>query len=721
MSNLSLLHFLAAIAYLAFAVFVILRNRRSRHHQVFTILMMLFAADSMSYLVLGMNEGSSGFMKPFIIQSFIAEMLIPPVFTWLVLITSQKYRMLKNGFLMTSVFLIPAIFIFVFFAYPHTHSFYNNASFGSYIMWNSATIKVMEIAYVVLNTVFSLIILFNYGLKNIDFRARLLAKMMAVAAFIIFGYYVLDKLQYLVYENKLVPGVFHLVSIVGVSFMVYGIVKQKLIAFSSTVLSENILESLSSPVVLIDDRGKIIYYNRILQDITSYRAGEINGMSIFKLLPELKLNLDELLNFGKYGIHHIRTNLRDAFGSDTKIIFSLRALHNHAGGFEGLVCTLESVNKPVQGQYDSRNQEERLLNAFAASDKGFWDWDISRGELFFSETACRILGYEPGELASLNFTKWREMLHYEFRDDYFKTLNKHLKQETDSFYMEYRAARKNGELIWILDKGRVTAFDDKNNPIRMSGVITDISRVKAVEVELRNYKKKLESTLKFKNRLIDLLSTDIREPFNAIIGVSQVMSSDDEGKSENPLMKQLHIHANNVYHLIEDILNLAKIDEGRIRKKISSFSLKELFEELKSDFQQSLRWKDLGVLYKSDLKITMKTDRDILKKTLSVLLDNAVKFSNQGQHIDFYWEKENGHLNISVRDYGVGMTLSEQKRLFKIDESFNNPGTKGEGGHGLGLLIAKRLASIIDGKLLFKSSKNEGSEFTVQLPLKSAT
>lgn len=721
MSNLSFINLLSVIIYLSYAVFVLLRNRHSRHHQVFAALSLLFVIDSMSFFIIGVNEGNLDFLRLFITQSYIAETLMPPLFTWLVLIISQKYRMLRNGFLMTALFFVPALLIVYFVTSTDAYGIFYNSTFGGFMMWKSAPVKIVEIAYISLNTIFALIVLLNYGLKNIDFRARVLSKMMAVAAAIIFGYDILDKLQYLVYNEKIVPSIFHLVSLVGVSFMLYGIVKQKLIVFSSTVLSENILENLSSPVALIDERGKIVYYNQILQDITSYRPGEINGMSIFKLLPGLKMDLDELLNFGKFGIQHIRTNLKDAFGSDTKVIFSLRALHNHTGGFEGLVCTVESVNKPVQGQYDSRNQDERLLNAFEASDKGFWDWDIGLGELFFSETACRILGYESGELASLNFTKWREMLHYEFRDEYFKTLNKHLKQETDSFYMEYRVVRKNGDLVWILDKGRVTAFDDKNNPSRMSGGITDISRVKAVENELRKYKKKLEDALKFKNRLIDLLSTDIREPFNAIIGVSQVISSDEKFEQEHPLMKQLHIHANNVYHLINDVLNLAKIDEGRVIKNTTTFSLKELLDELFADNKQNLNRKGLSVTHKSNIKITLTSDRDILKKTISILLDNAIKFSNDNQNIDIYLEKENGHLNISVRDYGVGMSLSEQKRLFKIDESFNKPGTKGEGGHGLGLLIAKRLASIIDGKLLFKSSKNEGSEFTVQIPLNSAT
>ena len=721
MSNLSLINLLAVIIYLSFAVFVLLRNRHSRHHQVFTALLMLFMIDSMSFLIIGVNDGNMNYLKLFMTQSYIAETLIPPLFTWLVLIISQKYRMLRNGFFMAAVFSVPVLLIVYFLTSPDSYGIYYNTSFGGFMMWKSTPIKIFEIAYISLNAIFSLIILLNYGLKNIDFRARVLSKMIAVAAIIIFGYEVLDKLQYLIYNEKIAPSIYHLVSLVGVSFILYGIVKQKLIAFSSTVLSENILENLSSPVVLIDEKGKIIYYNQILQDITSYRAGEINGMSIFKLLPGLKMDLDELLNFGNYGIQHIRTNLKDAFGSDTKIIFSLRSLHDHTGGFEGLVCTLESVNKPVQGQYDSRDQDERLLNAFAASDKGFWDWDIGRGELFFSETACRILGYEPAELASLNFTKWRDMLHYEFREEYFETLNKHLKQDTDSFYMEYRVVRKNGDLIWILDKGRITAFDDRNNPVRMSGVITDISRVKSVENELRKYKKRLEDTLKFKNRLIDLLSTDIREPFNAIIGVSQVISSDEEYKKDHPLMKQLHIHANRVYHLIDDVLNLAKIDEGRVKKSITTFSLRELLDELVAEYQQKLNRKGLSIVFKSNVKMIMKTDRDILRKVVSIILDNAIKFSYQDQNIDFFLEKENGHVNIVVCDYGLGMTLSEQKRLFKIDESFNNPGTKGEGGHGLGLLIANRLANIIEGKIIFKSSKNEGSEFTLQLSAENIT
>lgn len=717
MSNLSVFHLIGAITYLAFGLFVLMRNRHARHYQLFSLLMVLFFWESVSFLITNSATSQTPVSRLFFTQSLIAELLIAPVFTWFVMVLSQKYRILRNGFFFLVLFGVPVALTGYHLISEEATTMVFSETMGGHLMWSGLIMKLIVFVYIFLNGLVSFMIILRFGLKSIDYRVRVLSKTVSVAVLVVFSYSLLDQLQYILYNEKIAPDIYNLVALVGFSFVLAGLIRQKNIIFSSSVLSENILEHLTAPVLLMDERGRIIYYNRVLQEITAFRPSELNGMHIMKLLPDLKMTISELINYGRYGMHHIRTTVEDAFENNTKVILSLRAIYDHSGDFEGVVCTLEGVNKPMQGQYDSRNQDERLLNAFAASDKGFWDWDIKQGELFFSETACYILGYEPAELANLSFSKWREMLHYEFRDDYFDTLNRHLKQQSDTFYMEYKVKTKNGEWIWILDKGRITAFDSENNPERMSGVFTDITRVKAVEDQLRKYKKKLEETIKFKNRLIDLLSTDIREPFNAIIGLSEIASigAELDEEEQGTLLKEISEQAGNAYQLIDEILHLANIDEGRIKKEMESFRLKDFLLDIRKSFQEPLTDKKLQLILGED-NPTIKTDRQIIRRILSILTENAIKFSHEGQEVNISWERDNGDLYLTVRDYGVGLTLREQKKLFKIDESFVNLGTRGETGHGLGLLIADRLAKIVDAKISFRSSKDEGSEFVLKIP-----
>lgn len=718
MSNLSVLHLIGAIIYLSFGVFVLMRNRHARHYQLFSLIMLLFFWESISFLITDTVEARSNISRLFYTQSLVVELFIPPFFTWFVLVLSQKYRIIHNGFFFGILFAVPVLLLLYHFLADNATSLLYKPSLGGYLFWNNLLVRLGLFLYVFLNALLSLVVILRFGLNSIDYRIRVLAKTVTVAVIVVFGYSLLDQFQYILYEEKIAPDIYDLVSLVGFAFVFVSLIKQKQIIFSSSVLSENILEHLTAPVFLMDDNGRISYYNKYLQEITAYRPSELNGMYIRKLMPGLRMSLNELLRFGRYGMHHIKTNVKDAFDNYTKVILSLRTIYGHAGDFVGIVCIIEGVNKPMQGQYDSRNQDERLINAFAASDKGFWDWDIKRGELFFSETACHILGYDPAELANLSFTKWREMLHHEFRDDYFDTLNKHLKQESDSFYMEYKVRRKDGDWVWILDKGRITAFDSENNPERMSGVFSDITRVKKVEDQLRKYKQKLEDTLKFKNKLLDFLSTDIREPFNTIIGVSNVLSvsSEIDEAEQKQLVDGIAKQAYNAYELIDEILHLAKIDEGRVKKQPQSFNLQELIEAVLEENRDYSVSKKITFNINAQ-KLSIKTDKAILQRILSVFVDNAIKFSYENQTVDILWGQENGDVWISVRDYGLGMTLNEQKKLFKIDETFARKGTKEEQGHGIGLLIAERLALILDARITFRSSKNEGSEFVITLPV----
>lgn len=717
MDNLLVFHLIASMSFMTFGVFVILRNRKVLHNQVFAGLMLLYFFNSVTCFVVDGGFTTLENAKAFIYQSVFIDMFIAPVLTLYVLIITKKYKVLSNKFFIFFISAIPVALIIGAFFIDDLIVF-NSSFYGYYYMWNNLTVSLFLLMYTLVLGLVSFFLIVNYGRKSVDYRVRVISKTVAVAVFIVFSSKIFDQLQYLVFREEVVPEMSDLIGLVAMAFIFYGLMKRKILSFSSSVLSENILENLTSPVLLINEKGLIVYFNRASVEITSYRDQELKGAQIYKLLPGLTISIDEMRNFSEYGMKNIRTNLRDALGVETKVILAFRSLFDQMGQIQGIVCTMESLNKPATGQYDSRNKDERLLNAFAASDKGYWDWDIEKGELFFSEMACEILGYEPSELAVLTFSKYGDMLSPEYRNDYFTTLNNHLKRNTDSFYMEYRVKKKNGELLWILDKGRITATDSKNNPTRMSGVLTDITRVKKVEYQLRKTQKKLENTLKFKNKLVDFLSTNIREPFNSIIGFSEYLkyNPDISADERETIIARLHQDASRAFSTTTDLLEITRIDDGKVKVKMENVMLYDLLQEMETLFKDKLSEKQLLLSYKKSKDRSLRVDIDILKRILSIIMDNAIKFSYNNDKIEVSWERENGHFLLHIRDYGVGMTIREQRKVFKINETFINTGTLGENGFGLGLIIAERLARLIEGKISFSSSKNDGTEFLILLP-----
>ena len=135
---------------------------------------------------------------------------------------------------------------------------------------------------------------------------------------------------------------------------------------------------------------------------------------------------------------------------------------------------------------------ERLQMVFEGSNDGFWDWQIDKDEIFYSQHYYEILGYRKGELKA-DYKTWEDRIHPEDKDFVLETLHAHMEGKTDQFCCEYRAITKGGDWKWVLDKGKVSVKDENKNPIRIAGTLSDVDIRKKTEAEL------LESEARFVN------------------------------------------------------------------------------------------------------------------------------------------------------------------------------------------------------------------------------
>jgi len=244
------------------------------------------------------------------------------------------------------------------------------------------------------------------------------------------------------------------------------------------------------------------------------------------------------------------------------------------------------------------------------------------------------------------------------------------------------------------------------------------------QILLREAKEKAEESDRLKTAFLANMSHEIRTPMNSIIGFSELLSDDEITKEEKDnYVAHINIAGNSLLNLINDILDIAKIEAGQITIIQSDCNINVLFNELYLTFTQQkekLDKKELTIIYNDQpsKQHTINTDPQRLKQIMTNLLGNALKFTEKG-FIEFGFDLVSADKYMFfVKDTGIGISPENQQLIFKRFSQVDGSHTRNYGGTGLGLSISKNLAELMGGKLWVDSVQGKGSTFYFTLPLK---
>ncbi len=255
-------------------------------------------------------------------------------------------------------------------------------------------------------------------------------------------------------------------------------------------------------------------------------------------------------------------------------------------------------------------------------------------------------------------------------------------------------------------------------------IIKDVSKSQKYRIELEAEKMNKESLLKTRESLINTVTHDLRSPLNAVIGYSDLLEKTGLNNKQKHYLEHLKKSSDYILHLVNDLLDLSKLEAGRMVIEELPFSPKKLIENTINSV--------IPVNDKKNLKITIKTDGQLnqkylgdpfrIKQILTNLLNNAYKFTNEGSiKIDSKIIEDNLSeklLVISVKDTGIGITNEQQGYIFNEFSQGDDDTERKYGGFGLGLFITKKLTMLLNGKITLESSIDQGSNFTIHIPIK---
>jgi PAS domain S-box-containing protein len=342
------------------------------------------------------------------------------------------------------------------------------------------------------------------------------------------------------------------------------------------------------------------------------------------------------------------------------------------------------------------------------------------GATFISENVKEVFGYE-----SIAFLEDDEFgVHNLHPDDVERVLNGLANLFVNDFYFhEYRLRRSDGVYRWILGQLRLIR-DAAGKPVEILGYLIDISDRKQAELELEQAKEAAETANRAKSMFLSNMSHELRTPLNAILGFTQLMSYDPVLTPE--LQQDLAIVNRSGEHLLElinDILDLSKIESGEMTLYLSDFALKKMLNSIEEMLQFKAKSKGLKLIVERDPNLPqfVHTDEKKLYQVLVNLLGNAIKFTNRGS-VTLRVRSEQSdqtscRLCFEVEDTGVGIDPTEVDSLFKAFVQAE-AGNKLNQGTGLGLAISQRFVQLMGSQIQVQSTLNRGSIFYFELEVK---
>ncbi|EIK45499.1 two-component hybrid sensor and regulator [Cellvibrio sp. BR] len=416
--------------------------------------------------------------------------------------------------------------------------------------------------------------------------------------------------------------------------------------------------------------------------------------------------------------YRIRTKSGDYIWTQVRAD-SLRDEQGHATIMSGVNFDITEIKKVEAALRESEARQVRIIQA---SSDGIWEWYADRGGFHFSHRCWELLGYDDLDDVLTEgedrLKIWRKHIFPQDLPIFDNALIEHMAGRAP-FDVEYRLVSQQGDIRWIRGRGRAV-FNEKGQPIMMSGSNMDITEIKRAEERVIQAKEQAEQANRAKSEFLSSMSHELRTPLNAILGYTQLFEYDGNLKPQQiENVREIRKAGEHLLQLINDVLDLAKIESGNMTVSLEPVLVSRLISECFTLVQPQADAKGIRLVATvAQFNNTyVVADNVRVKQVLLNLLSNAVKYNHVGGEVEVQLSMQEGQeLRISVRDTGRGIPIQRQNEVFQPFNRLSAENSNIEGS-GVGLVITKQLVEMMKGKLDFVSAEGVGTTFWIDFPV----
>ena len=387
----------------------------------------------------------------------------------------------------------------------------------------------------------------------------------------------------------------------------------------------------------------------------------------------------------------------------------------------GFILFYLYMGKMLKQLDPSQAVPERVRSALDTMAEGLLVIDAKQNIVLANQAFSEIAGREPGDIVGMLISRF----------DWHTTEDQSLEAEGSPWQRTLEdGVVRTAEMVRL----KITDKENKTFMVNCSPVLSgsgkpagvlisfdDITELERKEIELRISKEEAEKANRFKSEFLANMSHEIRTPMNAILGFAEVLKRgyDRDSKDSIRYLNTISSSGNHLLGLINDILDLSKVEAGRIEVEKIQTPVHNIIHEVVQIMRVKADEKDITLKYqpRSPLPASVSTDAAKLRQIITNLVGNAIKFTEQGGvtiTTDFL-DQGSPTIEISVSDTGIGMTSQQARDVFNPFTQADSSITRRFGGTGLGLTISKRFAEAMGGDISVASSRGEGSTFTLSI------
>jgi PAS domain S-box-containing protein len=462
------------------------------------------------------------------------------------------------------------------------------------------------------------------------------------------------------------------------------------------------LHNASFGGITIHDKGLILDCNLGLSEITGYSFDELIGMNGLLLIAENSRELVMGNILAGYEEPYEAIGLRK---NGTEYPVRLEARNIPYKGKMVRVVEFRDITERKESEKALRDSERKFRSYLESAPYGIFILDEHGNYLEVNKTACKLTGYDENELTHMNISDLiapESLISAGQSFDELKT--------SGYTFAELQFKHKDGSISWISRNGA------KLSDNRFILFISDITEKKKAENSLIEAKILAEHNNRIKSEFLANMSHELRTPLTAVIGFSDILQEGIAGELEEKQLGYVEHINNSGRHLlgiINDILDLSKIEAGKMELDCEDFYVSETIDETLKSMNLIARKKNIILNLTNNINNEIIfADKVKFQQILYNLLSNAIKFTPEDGKVFINLEKADNGIQVSVTDTGIGISAERQEEIFSPFTQVDASSKRRYGGTGLGLALVKKFVEMHNGKVWLESEEGEGSTFT---------
>jgi PAS domain S-box-containing protein len=504
-----------------------------------------------------------------------------------------------------------------------------------------------------------------------------------------------------------------------------------------------IVDTAVDGIITIDERGIIESVNPAAVRTFGYTDGELVGVNVSVLMPAPYCD-----DHDRYLAHYREMGIRNVIGNRREVVckrkdgnqfpVDLGISEVRLGERRIFTGIIRDITDRKHAEEELRESEQRQRRALSAARLAHWEWDVQTQRIDYQDSLALLCGRRADQ-PFVDVADYLAVVHPDDQATVCAAGTRALEAGVP-LEVEYRVIWPNESIHWIAARGATFCAPD-GTPLRMVGVNIDITERKDAEAQIRHLNEGLERRVeertaelarardeaeagtRAKSAFLANTSHEIRTPMNGVLGMADLLLETSLDTTQANYVHTIHQSAEALLTIIDDILDLSKIEAGKLTLETSPLMLRAMLEDVARLLSPQAEAKGLQLTVEVDphLRSRVRGDGVRIRQVLTNLAGNAVKFTEAGQVtleagiIAIVGDRVT--IRFAVHDTGIGIPIEHQARVFESFTQVEGSTNRRFGGTGLGLTICRSLVHLMGGSIGLDSQLGSGSTFWVELPL----